>query len=301
MKINIGIDIGGTFIKCAAVYEGKITASIKHPTPDDGSKLLEALFAASDECAKKAGVTLDEVCSIGVGAPGICDAENGILYSCPNIKGCEALDIRSFFAEAAGKEAYLDNDANCAALGEYTVLPRLGTVLFVTIGTGIGGGIIHDGRLLRGVSGGAGEIGHMTYIRGGELCGCGKRGCWEKYASTSALVRRMNEAGFVCDGKEAFSLAETDDAAKAVLEEWLCDLSDGICTLVNILQPKVIILGGGVSREGEKILAPIREYVSKYSMTGGKKNLPQTEIEAARLFNDAGALGAAMLYTQSGA
>ena len=301
MSYNIGVDVGGTFIKCAVVDDKlNIISSGKIPTPE-GALLPETIVMIMRDVCGKSGLDFCDISSVGVGTTGVCDASLGVVISCANIKGYENIAVCDYIEKHTKIKAYLDNDANCAALGEYAVLEdTCDNFLFVTLGTGIGGGIILNGRLLRGVNGAAGEIGHMTFVPGGEKCGCGKCGCWEKYASVSALVRQTKEAGFLgeVDGRTAFAEAESGNKkAISVLEKWLGNVADGICSLVNILQPETVVIGGGVSREGEKILSPVREYVEKNAITR-ESGLPVTKIRAAKLFNDAGIIGASILYTQ---
>ena len=302
MSFNIGVDVGGTFIKCAVVDEKlNILSSGKTPTPE-GALLPETVVMIMREVCEKAGFDFCDISSVGIGTTGVCDASRGVVISCANIKGYENIAICDYIEKHTNIKAYLDNDANCAALGEYAALgEKCGNFLFITLGTGIGGGIILNGKLLRGINGAAGEIGHMTYVPNGEKCGCGKRGCWEKYASVSALVGQTKEAGFCgeVDGKTAFDEAENgNQKAIYVIENWLGNVADGICSLVNILQPETVVIGGGVSREGEKILSPIREYVEKNSITRGS-GLPVPMLRASKLFNDAGVIGASLLYTQN--
>lgn len=299
MIYTVGADVGGTAIKCGVVNEeGKILSSVKLPTPE-AEKIEEKISEAARGAVECAGLEMKDIASIGVGMPGICDPSGGIAVSCPNIPNLKNKNICAALEKNLGVEAYIDNDANCAALGEFISFGTGENFIFVTLGTGIGGGIITDGKLLRGINGGAGEIGHMTFRFGGEKCGCGRHGCWERYASVSALSRRMREAGFPeANGRTAFEAAlRGSKAAKKVLDTWLTFVAEGICTLVNIFQPDTVVIGGGVSREGDTLLRPIREYAAKYSMTAGL-NLPQTRIEASRLFNGAGLVGAAALYTQ---
>lgn len=302
MKYNIGADVGGTFIKCGVADEkGNIISSLKVPTPD-GAAVPQAIAAASREAVRTAGMTMEEISSIGIGTTGICDFERGAVIKGANIPHYENIDVCNYVTQKLKKPSYIDNDANCAALGEYIVSgDKADNFVFVTLGTGIGGGIIIGGRLLRGVNGTAGEIGHITFLPGGEKCSCGRSGCWERYASVSALVRQSAAAGFKgrVTGRTAFEAARRgDERGKRVLETWLNYVAAGICDIVNIFQPDKIVIGGGVSREGDAILLPVQRYVAQNSMTGRTEKLKQTKIEVSRLFNDAGLIGAAFLHTQ---
>jgi glucokinase len=300
MRYNAGADVGGTFIKCGIADEnGNVLSKVEVKTPD-GRDVPKAVCEAVFEAAEKAKLSIDEISTVGIGTTGVCDSEKGVVVSGANIPHYENIEMCEYVKKKTGRDAFLDNDANCAALGEYVASGSdAKSFVFITLGTGVGGGIIINGSLLRGVNGAAGEIGHISHVFEGEACSCGRKGCWERYASTRALVRALEKAGFENpDGKTAFSEAEKgNEIAKGVLSDWLNHVSGGVCDIVNIFQPEIVVIGGGVSRQGDKILNPIRKYVNEHSMTG-KTKLPQTKIEAARLFNDAGIVGASFLYTQ---
>ncbi|MBQ7876418.1 MAG: ROK family protein [Clostridia bacterium] len=300
---NIGIDIGGTFIKSAIVdKKGKVIISAKTPTPKNGKDIPRAVISSCRELVSKANLNWDEINSVGIGTTGVCDSKRGIVISSANIENYDDTHICEEVEATLGKSAFLDNDANCAALGEYIVSEdKPESFIFITLGTGVGGGIILSGKILRGINCGGGEIGHVIIEKDGEVCNCGRQGCWERYASVSALVRQTKNAGITgeVDGRTAFSLAEKgDERAVKVLDKWLEYVAEGICDMVNIFQPGLIVIGGGVSREGDKILTPVKKFVSENSMTGKISSLPQTEIQVSKLFNDAGVVGASFLYTQ---
>ncbi len=300
---NIGVDIGGTFIKCAVVEKnGNVVIKGKTPTPKNGAEVPESVVGIINELLDKAKLTLDDIYTVGIGTTGICDSNKGVVVECPNIENYENVEICRYIKEKTGKDAFVDNDANCAALGEYIVSDiKSNSFLFVTLGTGVGGGIILNGKILRGINGGAGEVGHITLVKDGEKCNCGRLGCWERYASVSALSRQTRDAGFTgeVNGKTAFEESlKGNKAAQKVLDKWLEYVSEGVCDLVNIFQPELLVIGGGVSYEGERLLQPVREFVNKNSRTGNRKALKQTQIEVSKLFNDAGVIGASFLYTQ---
>lgn len=299
---NIGIDIGGTFIKSAIVDEkGKILISSKTPTPKDGRMIPSLVAKISREMAQKLGVDFEKINSIGIGTTGVCDSKNGIVVSSANIENYSDLHICEFVKKECGKDTFLDNDANCAALGEYALSGECESFVFITLGTGVGGGIILSGKILRGVNCAAGEIGHMTIVQNGEKCNCGRYGCWERYASVSALVKSAIASGMKgeINGKTIFEYyKQGDPIAREVVDKWLCYVAEGVCNMVNIFQPEVIVIGGGVTREGDLILNPIKEFVGENSMTGRSKELLQTDIRISKLFNDAGVVGASFLYTQ---
>lgn len=308
--LNIGIDLGGTNIAAGVVGEdGKIIA--KDSVPTRASRPAEEIAAdMADLCksvAEKAGCGLNAVNSIGIGIPGTVDDKNGIVvYTC-NVP-MEKTPLRDMLQKYIDKPIRLENDANAAALGEYAINGNgAKSFVFITLGTGVGGGIILDGKIYRGFNGVGGEIGHMTLVSGGEQCGCGKKGCWECYASVTALVRQTKAAmlknpnsvmheivkrrGKV-SGRTAFEAAKAGDSAgEAVVKQYLEYVADGLVSILNIFQPEKILIGGGISKEGDYLLKPVRDFVYKYDYN---RYMPKTEIEIATLFNDAGIIGAAL-------
>ena len=215
---------------------------------------------------------------------------------------------------AAELQKYIDlpvnveNDANAAAFGEYIVNGGgVDNFVFITLGTGVGGGVIIDKKIYRGFNGVAGELGHVTLVHDGVLCTCGNKGCWEAYASVTALIRQTEEAmknnpdsamhkvaekeGKV-SGRTAFTAAkEGDKAAEAVVKQYIEYVADGIMGMINIFQPEKLVIGGGISKEGDYLLKPIIEYVDKYQYN---RYMPKTQISIATLFNEAGIIGAAL-------
>ena len=206
-----------------------------------------------------------------------------------------------------GLPARLSNDANCAALAETVAGAAVGcrNMMLITLGTGVGGGIIVDGRIVSGLGGAGGEPGHSLLVLDGEPCTCGRRGCWEVYASATALIRQGREAAAAhptsllnrypeLTGRDVFDAADAgDEAAQAVLERYYVYVAAGITDLVNILSPEMVLIGGGISRQGERLLRPIRRYVAANCFGGESR--PQPIIQAAQLGNEAGIIGAAAL------
>ncbi len=309
--LNIGIDLGGTNIAVGVVDEnGRILA--KASTPTLAKRPVEEIVADMTKVCKtaagKAGCGLNDIGSVGIGIPGTVDNENGVVvYTC-NVP-MENTPLRDMLQKYINKPVYLENDANAAALGEYKINGNgAKSLVFITLGTGVGGGIILDGKIYRGFNGVGGELGHMTLVSGGEQCGCGKRGCWEQYASVTALVRQtkaamekhpeslMNEivkAYGKVSGRTAFDAAKKGDkAGAAVVGQYLEYVADGLVSILNIFQPEKILIGGGISKEGDYLLGPVKEFVYKYDYN---RYMPKTEIEIAKLFNDAGIIGASML------
>ena len=303
----IGIDIGGMSIKAGVVdKKGEIIAKHSVQTPLDGNdsfmaSILEAIKLALED----AKVDKSEIKSVGIGYPGAVDREKGILLSANNVPGSN-MEIRAYLQEKfAPIPVFVDNDANCAALGEYYSAGADGDFVFVTLGTGVGGGIVINGKLYLGSNGVAGELGHVVTHHGGEKCSCGRCGCWEAYASVTALKRMTEEnrdkiksikPDEVISGKTVFEYAKKGDTeAKRVRDEWIEEVAIGITDMVNIFQPKKLVIGGAISKEGDVIIKPVREYVEKYSYDVG--SLQRTIIKASDIGGDAGIIGAAFLNT----
>ena len=311
----VGIDIGGTNLKAGLVdEEGHILAreSIKIATLTDQDVLTEAMVTMTKNLAKDAGVAVEEIGSVGIGVPGAVEIRAGsIIYTC-NLP-LKNVPIRRLFHKYLRLPLYVENDANCAAVGEYYAGAGRDSKRFVTItlGTGVGGGIIHNGKIFHGANGMAGEVGHMAIVSGGELCACGRRGCWEQYASASALKRMTRQAieenpGSILarvvaendgkvSGRSAFIAArEGDSVGQAVCDEYIGYLATGIANLVNIFQPDTLAIGGGVSHErDEQLLYPLRKLVESEIVPCNHDK--RTRIVKAELGNHAGIIGAALL------
>ena len=305
----IGIDLGGTNIAAGIVDKsGKIIVKDSVPTlkerPTD--EIVCDMAELSKKLIKDSGINISEIESVGIGCPGTVDGKT-VIYS--NNIPMDHYPMAEKFRLHLDLPVIIDNDANCAALGEYTINGNgAGVFVMITIGTGIGGGVIINGRIFHGFNGAAAEPGHITLISGGEKCTCGKDGCWEAYASATALISQTKKAielnpdsimselaekdGGV-SGKTAFEAAKKGDKAGiGVVEQYVRYLADGLVSVENIFQPEIIAIGGGVSKEGDYLMEPVREYVRK---NGFNKFMPKTKITAAKLFNDAGIIGAAML------
>lgn len=311
MKLYIGIDLGGTNIAVGAVSDdGKILSQKSCPTDSARgyAAVIRDMAKLAEGAAADAGFAKNEIKGIGIGCPGTVDNKSGlIVYACNvDMKNVPAADeMHKYFPNVP---VVLENDANAAALAEYSVSGNgADSFIAVTLGTGVGGGIILNGKIYHGFNGVGGEIGHFTLVHDGIECACGKRGCWETYASVSALVHQTEDAiaaqpsGLMAkiaekdgkvNGKTAFTAAKQGDkAAQDVVEKYLTYVADGITSIVNIFQPEKLVIGGGISREGEYLLAPIREFLRKYDYN---KYLTKTELGIASLFNDAGIIGAAL-------
>lgn len=312
-KYYAGLDLGGTFVKGGIVDEqGRIVIKDKIPT---GRERPYGAIAADmaqlvKDLASRAGLQEGQVAGVGIGSPGLIDAEHGVIVYSNNIRW-EKVPLCGAVQERLGLPVCITNDANAAALGEHFcgAGKQFGSMVFITLGTGVGGGVILNGELFEGFRSAGGEIGHMVIERGGWDCTCGRKGCFEAYASATGLIRRTREsmeahkdsamwkiAGSLenVDGKTAFDgMRAGDAAAKQVVDEYISYLAEGVINLVNIFRPEAIVLGGGVCAEGETLLAPLREKVSPW-LFGGADYAP-VAIVAASLGNDAGLCGAARL------
>ena len=311
----IGIDVGGTNLKAGLVDEsGLILASqkMKIAQVDDRDSLAWTLVALTQDLCRAAGVGLEQVASVGVGVPGTVDVRSGsILYTC-NLP-LQNVPLRKLFHRYLSIPLYIENDANCAALAEYFAGAGQGSKRFVTItlGTGIGAGIIHNGKIYHGSNGMAGEVGHMTIFYQGEPCPCGRRGCWERYASASALKRQtaraleenpdsilaavVAENGGRVSGQSAFiAMRRGERVGEQVCRQYIDYLAAGIVNLVNIFQPDTLAIGGGVSNEDDRyLLQPLRKLVEQESLPCGRDKM--TKIVKAELGARAGIIGAAFL------
>ena len=295
----LSIDIGGTAVKMGLVdHEGAIHARHEasvcfdhYQTPILTTVIREAQAFLARESAQIEG--------IGVSATGQVDDRAGaVIGTNGKIPHYEGAQIKRDMEAAFGVPVFALNDANAAALGECFAGRAKGVqnVLMVTLGTGVGGGIVLGGRIFGGTRGIAGELGHFTLYQDGPLCPCGKRGCFESYAATTALVRRAKEATGEADmnGRIVFSrAADGDQAMLAVLSAWIDDIAAGISGLVHIFNPQMVLIGGGVSAQEALLIAPLRERVLRSVMPRFAECL---QLEAATLGNDAGMIGAARFY-----
>lgn len=309
----LGIDLGGTGIKIGMVDEtGKIVYSSSCPTrANEGYKAIaEDMAKLIEETLKETNKEVTDIKSIGIGVPGCVDNAKGEVIYTANIDMLHAplaVELKKYY----DLPVYLANDADCAALGEYFALndENVKNLIAITLGTGVGGGIIIDGKIFAGSNSVAGELGHMVIKSGGEKCGCGRCGCWEAYASATAIIRETKRAikenpdsllaknakeeGEV-NGKTAFDAAWAGcEVAKKVVDEYFTAIAEGLTNIVNIFQPQAIVIGGGVSRQGDKLLNPIKEHVYKYCYGSGLVDV--AKISIAQLGNDAGIVGAAFL------
>ena len=309
----IGVDLGGTGIKAGVVDEqGKILAKASCPTGVERGygPVIADMAKLCLEALEKSGHSLDEVKAIGIGIPGIQDPATGLVPFCTNL-GWHEVPLVEEMHKYIDKPVFVGNDATVAGLAEAVagVSASVKTSVFVTLGTGVGGGIIIDGKPYSGPHGVASEIGHMITVVGGELCTCGNRGCWERYASATAIIRegrKFAEAHPDCaiaravdgnldkiEAKTVIDLAKAGDPDAAKLfDDYVTHLCVGLVNLINLYDPEIIALGGGVSHAGQFLLDAVN---AKLPQMVFYKTMPYARVELARLGNDAGIIGAAML------
>ena len=311
--LYIGVDLGGTGIKAGVVSEnGEILSKGSTPTMKERpyQDIIRDIAALCEKVAGQANVTMDEIAAIGVGVPGICDAKTGIIPFCTNL-GWHDVPFIAEMHKYLPNRVIVDNDATVAGYAESIAGVSRGTQssVFITLGTGVGGGIVIGGRPYSGVHGIGSEIGHMIIKMDGEPCTCGNKGCFERYASATAIIREARravekhpESAILarCGGdaekinaKIVIDCAKAgDETAKQVFDEYVKGLAHGIVSLFNVLDPEVIVLGGGVSMAGEYLLDAVREAVRPLVFF---KTLPYPSIQLAQLGADAGIIGAALL------
>ena len=315
MTYRIGLDVGGTNLKAGIVDEQfHILGRASLPTNPGRSAaaLFDDMAAVCRDAAAQAGIPLSNVKCIGAGFPGTCNLDSGEMEYANNLGlshvfACDELNQRLHVP------VFMENDANAAAWGEYLAGAGRGArnFLCLTLGTGVGGGVILDGKLLRGFNFAGGEFGHTVIVADGLPCACGRHGCYEVYASVTALIEQTkaamqshpesamwNTVPSLDDvgGKTAFRAAENgDETAKAVVAAYIRYIGIGVVNFINVFQPDVLAIGGAISKEGETLVAPIRELVTaeRYSKYAQK----QCAIRKAALGGDAGIVGAAFLDT----
>lgn len=308
-KFYVGVDIGGTNIKLGVIDSaGNIIKKSKFSIEDDTtfSVVIAKIIDNINEIISD--IPIELVGGIGLGIPGLIDTKNGLVVCSGNLNWTNE-DVLTPLKNAFSYPIKIANDANVAALGEakFGVGKAYSTSVFITLGTGVGSGIIIDGKIYDGNLGAGAELGHMVIEANGRPCTCGGWGCFEAYASATSLKEQtrlamlenddslMWEIGGIenISGKTAFLYSDKDESAKKVVDEYIDYLSVGIVNVANIFRPQAIILGGGVSYEGDKLLKPLNGKLSKRIFAGDLG--PKVEILLATLRNDAGFMGAAAL------
>ncbi|MCC3356728.1 ROK family glucokinase [Bacillus sp. REN16] len=312
-KLLIGIDLGGTTVKLAFItQEGEIVTKWEIPTDKSGDKIIPEIAEAIKVKMNELGLKIEQFAGAGMGAPGPVRFEDGVVYKATNLGWKEMYPLKAELEAYIGLPAVVDNDANVAAIGEMWKGAGAGAknLLCVTLGTGVGGGIISNGEVVRGANGAGGEIGHITSIpEGGSLCGCGKTGCIETIASATGIARLAkeaiqahNEPSLIRDqfektgeitSKDVFEAAEKgDQLAKSIIEDVTYHLGLALSHVANGLNPEKIVVGGGVSKAGEQLLIPLRKQFTRFAFP---RVADVAEITIATLGNDAGVIGAAYL------
>lgn len=306
---RIGIDFGGTTIKAGVVDENNnILEQAFTPTRygRPANEIVMDACTAVEAAMNLALVRKEDVAGIGIASAGTCDPKTGRIVRAytlgfKDVPACELIGFRF------GLPCFLANDADAAALAEAacTGLKGKSPLLFVGLGTGVGVGVVIDGRILGGCGRGGLEGGHIPLVYGGDACTCGEKGCFEAYASATGLIRQTKKAAQEnpdsalgkaekITGRTAFELADAgDETAAAVVKQYIDYLSAGLTGLINIFDPEVVVIGGGISLQGEKLLAPVREYVAEH-IFGGRDRIPP-EITSAVFGQSAGIIGAAAL------
>lgn len=312
---TIGIDLGGTNIVASVVDDDyNIIGTSKTPTnsPRSADEIFDDIADVCEEAVKSAGLTMEDIDSVGMGTPGTVN-QDGVIEFANNL-AFNNVPARTMLAKRINKpeeKVFIENDANCAALGEAYAGCGNGAKDFVavTLGTGVGSGVIIGGKIVNGVNYAGGECGHMVIVVDGEQCSCGRKGCWEAYASATALIRQTKKAmeeypdslmhklakeeGKV-SGRTAFDAMRLGDIAGIkVVDDYIKYVACGLINIVNALQPEIICIGGGICNEGETLMKPLRRFVQseRYSI----HSKIQTKIVKAELGNDAGVIGAALL------
>ena len=313
MNYYIGIDLGGTNIKAGVVDEqfnivSKATCKTNLPRPAE--EICADMAKVAVEAVEKAGLTLDDIQSVGIGTPGTANSATGVIEYSNNL-GFLNFQVVELMKTFIPKPCYVENDANAAAYGEYVAGAAKGAndAVCITLGTGVGGGIIIDGKIYSGFNFAGAEIGHTVIDPNGPECTCGRKGCFEVFSSATGLVRMTKEAmgadkdsllwkaseeeGKV-SARTAFNAMRMGDAtAKSVVDKYIRYLACGITNVINVFQPDILCIGGGVCNEGDPLLLPLVEQVEKEVYT--KNSEKNTKIVIAKLGNDAGIIGAAFL------
>lgn len=317
MKYYVGIDLGGTNIVAGVVDENyKIVAkaSTKTNCPRPEKEIADDMAKMALQAVENAGLTIEQIEWVGIGTPGIANSATGIIEYSNNL-GFKNTPMVKYIRETIDKPVFIENDANAAAYGEFVAGAAKGAknAVCITLGTGVGGGIIVDGKIYAGSNFAGAEIGHTVIEVDGAQCSCGRKGCFEAYSSATGLIRMTNEA--IAEHPESLmakmaekakvtartsfdAMKDGDECAKVIVDKYIKYLAAGITNTINIFQPDVLCIGGGVCNEGDALLLPMKAIVEKEVYTrDSEKN---TKIVIAELGNDAGIIGAAFLGRANG-
>lgn len=306
----LGIDLGGTFIKGGICNEkGEILAQESIPTQvkEGNGKIVENICTLARFLCVKLKIKASDCQGMGIGVPGMIDSSSGEVIFAGNL-GFENFNLKNAVMQELKIPVVIGNDANVAALGEakFGAGKNYKDSVLITLGTGVGAGIIIDGKIFAGNRSAGAEIGHMIINVNGNRCTCGLKGCYEAYASATALIKLTKDkmkqnTGSVLwnigldkiDGATAFKYALVDETARQIVEEYLDYVAVGLVNVANVFRPQVILLGGGISNEGDNLVIPLRERLNKMIFAGDKG--PKVELNVASLKNKAGLLGACAL------
>lgn len=313
-KYRIGIDLGGTNIKVGIVDQShKIIAnhSVKTLVERNYKEIVKDMADAVSFLLKQTNISISDCTALGIGSPGCIDSKNGIVVFAANLHW-ENVPILEELKKYIDLPMGLSNDANCAALGEVVggAAKEYENAVMITLGTGVGGGIVMNKKIFEGGHAGGTELGHITIVSGGEYCTCGRHGCFEAYSSATALIRDTKRAAqehpdsllnTLCNGNldeingiTPFDAAKQNDpAGKEVVENYIKYLGEGIVNMVNIFRPDVVLLSGGVCNQGAYLTDPLNTYIRKYCFAGERAFIPP--VIRATLGNDAGIIGAASI------
>jgi len=316
---TVGVDLGGTNI-AVGICDENLNIVIKGSVPTlaarDPELIVKDMAALVDSLAQKAGIPYSEISYVGIAAPGSVNSDTGVVEYSNNIQMSDFPMCKLFKEYSPIKEVYIANDANAAALGEALAgaAKGAGVAVMITLGTGVGGGVIINGKIFAGgVNFSGTELGHTVLVAGGRQCTCGRRGCWEAYSSATALAKMTKEKmtelslkgvpslmhgmekpdGSVSARVPFAAMKQGDPYGKEVCDEYIRYLAEGITNMINIFQPHVLCIGGGVCNEKEYLTVPLIEIVERDQYT--RTNPNKTRIVTASLGNDAGIIGAASL------
>lgn len=311
-NLYIGIDLGGTFIKGGVVSNnGDLLFSTQVETQaEKGSdNITRNILKLINMLIDKLSMKKEDISGIGIGVPGIVDSKKGIAVCSHNL-GFDNYPIAKKIEKEMSTPVKIANDANLAALGEslFGFSKGCKNVVMLTLGTGVGGGAIIDGKMLEGNKSAGAEFGHSVIVYNGNQCNCGRKGCLESYVSATALIKKtkeemlknknskMWEVGNIenVNGKTAFDYKEVDKTAQNIVEEYINYLSCGVVNIVNVFRPEVLILGGGISNQGESLFKPLQEIVNKEMFANS--HTPKVKIIGAKLGNNAGVFGSVGLF-----
>lgn len=314
MAYFVGIDLGGTNIKAGVVTDkGELLNKVSIKTNADRAmeEIITDMGKLAKQAIEEAGITETDVSAIGIGSPGTPDNKAGTLVYATNLPFTNA-PMRKIIREVIDLPVYIDNDANCAAMAESVsgAAADVADSVTITIGTGIGCGVIINNRIFSGFNQAGSEFGHTVMVAGGQPCSCGRKGCFEAYASASAMARQTEEAakadpssalnamieenGGHSNARIPFDAMKAGDATAAkVVDTYIEYLSEGLANVINTFMPEVLLIGGGVCNEGDSLMIPLREKTMSKPFFG--PGVRKTEIRVAKMGNDAGIVGAAMM------